>query len=253
MWGANDLSFFTKKEQIVILLLVIVIICVIGYSVLTNESITILSKDEKGNIEIGVKTDGGDSQNSIEDEEVESKSEEVEERIIKVHICGKVHNPGVVELTEGSRLQDAIELAGGHIVGEADLERVNLARILIDGLQVKVPGIDEEIDDSEIYVLPNTSNNDLGISDNGKININTASKEILTRLPGIGEVLAERIIEYRRKNKFSSIDDITKVSGIGVVKYEGIKDLITIDWKEHNHVWKRKKTDWVNKKLWLSC
>lgn len=225
------MSFFTKKEQIVILLLAIVIICAIGYSVLTNENITIVSKDEKGNMEIGVKTTDEENQDDLENQEVNDVEEGIEEQTIKVHICGQVHNPGVVELPQGAILLDGIEhvVIGGHIEGEANLERVNLARKLTDEEWIYIPKIGEELDDSEIYVLPDTVNNNEGMSSNGRININKASKETLIRLPQIGEVRADSIIEFRKKNEFSSINEITNVPGIGPAIFDSIKDLITVD------------------------
>ncbi len=227
--GVNLMSFFTKKEQIVILLLVIVILCVMGYSFLTSEDITILSKDAKGNVEIGLKTTSENYESDTDKKKDDDVIEDMEDQIINVHICGQVHKPGVVKLPKSSILQDGIELAGGHIEGSADLERINLAKRLTDEAWIYIPEIGEELEDSQIYVFPDNSDENGGFSDNGKININKASREILTKLPGIGEVIADRIIDYRTKDQFSNIDEIKNVKGIGIKKYESIKDLITIE------------------------
>lgn len=152
------------------------------------------------------------------DESDELNSEETYE--IMVHISGQVYNPGIVILESGDRLIDAVELAGG-LKKEADLDKINLAKKLSDEEKIYIPKIGEE---SVIEVFES------GSSDNstGKININTCTKEELMTLPGIGDVLADRIISYRKENKFKAVEDIKNVSGIGEKKYEDIKDLITV-------------------------
>ena len=113
-------------------------------------------------------------------------------------IKGEVVRPGVYSLDKGSRLSDLVDAAGGY-TPYADLESVSVVTIL---------------EDSRCYVINkkvNTNNND----DNGLININTASKEELMTLNGIGEAKAQAIIDYRNKNgKFNSVEDLLKVSGI---------------------------------------
>lgn len=149
---------------------------------------------------------------------------------IQVHVTGAVHNPGVYDLPLDSRIQDAIQIAGGF-TENAQQEGINLAAKLQDGDQVQVPAQRTSAapltgETSTEYADRQTS----GISTFSIVNINTASQEELETLPGIGPVTAEKIIEYRQANgDFSSIEGIQKVSGIGPATFEKIKDLITVN------------------------
>lgn len=152
--------------------------------------------------------------------------------MIKIHIAGAVSKEGLFELKEENRIADAIDLAGG-LKGDADISNINLASKLEDGMKIYIPTIDETQNnkvnnevtyDKNISVSNGTSN-----SKNAKVNINSATQSELETLPGIGSATALKIINYRKENgKFSSIEDIKKVKGIGNNKYENIKDLITI-------------------------
>jgi len=166
--------------------------------------------------------------------EIDVKEEKNNEEKVVVHVIGEVNNPGVVTLPEGSRIIDAINKAGGK-TEEADLSKINLAFIVEDGTQIYIPRINENLnqinlisDDAGIGVIINDSN----LEENKvevKVNINTASKEKLETLPGIGETTAQKIIDYREANgKFKTIEDIKNVSGIGEAKYESLKDKITV-------------------------
>ena len=153
--------------------------------------------------------------------------------LVVVHITGSVKNPGIVKLSEGSRIEDAIQAAGG-LTENADISKVNLAYVLDDGIKIKIPSItDDDIGDEEIINEESGENiieNDTTSSKNNKsININKATETELETLPGIGASLASRIVEYRKQNgNFSSIEDIKNVSGIGDSKYLNIKDFITV-------------------------
>lgn len=153
--------------------------------------------------------------------------------LVVVHITGSVKNPGIVKLSEGSRIEDAIQAAGG-LTENADISKVNLAYVLDDGIKIKIPSItDDDIGDEDIINEESGENiieNDTTSSKNNKsININKATETELETLPGIGASLASRIVEYRRQNgNFSSIEDIKNVSGIGDSKYLNIKDFITV-------------------------
>ena len=132
---------------------------------------------------------------------------------ITVHVSGGVAEPGVYELARGSRAQDAVEAAGGASE-EADLERINLARVLQDGQQVYVPVAGD--DSAEGVTFP--------------ININIASAEQLTLLPGIGAVTAQAIVDYRdEEGPFTRIEDIQDVPGIGPTTFETIRELISVE------------------------
>lgn len=139
---------------------------------------------------------------------------------IIVHISGAVKNPGIVILKEGDRLYQGIEKSGG-LTEDADEEKINLSKKLEDEEKIHIPRVGEtaEIDDDIISSESEDSS--------GKININTASKDELMTLTGIGDVTAEKIIEYRQKNKFEKIEDLMEVSGIGEKKFETIKEFIT--------------------------
>lgn len=170
--------------------------------------------------EIVLDLQGEQDKASLEDNEtfVEEK-----EKIV-VHVAGAVNNPGVYTLEEGDRVKDALDIAGG-VIPEADLECLNLALKVHDEDKLYVPKI------GEIADSPDSSKGSsiAGISsnDDGKININTASEAELTQLPGIGPVTAQKIIDYRESNgKFSNVEDIKNVSGIGDKKFEQIKDKI---------------------------
>ena len=141
-----------------------------------------------------------------------------------VDVRGAVAQPGVYELPPGSRLQDALQAAGGTLPG-AELGGLNLAAPLDDGAAIRVPLQGEAI---------NPPSRSSGVTIPGAqgslTNINTASQEELEALPGIGPVLAQQVIEYREANgPFPSIEAIQNVPGIGPGIFEKIKDLITVE------------------------
>jgi competence protein ComEA len=137
---------------------------------------------------------------------------------IYVYVMGKVKNPDVYKVPEDYRIYQVIELAGGFLE-EAETGNINLADKLYDGMQIRVYAIGEEtVQEYESVYAGNTL-----------VNINTASKEELMSLPGIGEAKAESIITYRKENgRFDSIEDIMKISGIKEGAFNKIKDYITV-------------------------
>lgn len=151
------------------------------------------------------------------DEIVIKESENVEEDFIFVHVEGAVNEPGLIKVKYGTRLYELIEQAGGE-TDEADVSRVNLASIVSDEQKVVIPAkvvVDENYDDEE--------------SESGIVNINTASKDRLTTLTGVGESTAEKIINYREENGyFNSIEDLMNVPGIGESKFNALKNDITV-------------------------
>lgn len=142
---------------------------------------------------------------------------------IYVHICGCVCNPGVYAMSEGTRVYQAVELAGG-MTEEANQSYLNMAEGVTDGQKVYIPSMSEQ--------SPESGNNAMigrQETSSGKININTAEKEQLMTLPGIGESKANDIITYRQNNgKFNAIEDIMNISGIKESAFGKIKDLITV-------------------------
>jgi competence protein ComEA len=135
---------------------------------------------------------------------------------IAVYVVGEVMHPGVYTLPEGSRLQQAVEAAGGF-TASADMIAVNLAMKLVDGMKVYVP--------PRVYrdAMKTTG------EDNALINVNMASSSELEKIPGIGPVLAKRIIEYREQNgPFTTYEDLLKVQGIGEKTLAKIKPYIQV-------------------------
>lgn len=212
------MRIFTKREQIVILLLVLLVGAITLYGFYRNNN-KLNDMDLKGK-EIGEEME---IEETNEDENIDEEPE-----YIMVHISGQVFNPGLIELKNGSRVIDAVNSAGG-LKEEADLDRINLAKKLVDEQKIYIPKIGEEIDIVEEEDGSSESTQENSGDSSNKININTGTKEELMSLPGIGEVLAERIIEYRESNSFKSIEDIKNVSGIGDKKFESIEDMIIVN------------------------
>jgi competence protein ComEA helix-hairpin-helix repeat region len=148
---------------------------------------------------------------------------------IFVDIGGAVQNPMLAELPEGSRVDDAIQAAGG-LKQEADMTSINRAEFLEDGQKVFVPSmvLDEEGNLVEASNLASASVDTASTAAMGKVNINTADSTQLQTLNGVGPATAQKIIDYRESNgRFSSIEDIKNVSGIGDKTFEKLKDHIT--------------------------
>lgn len=143
---------------------------------------------------------------------LESKREPIN---IKIHVAGAVVYPGLYEMKDGDRVIDAINMAGGPLP-EANLDALNLAKRLVD--------------EDKILVLRRLDITEGSKEGNSKLlNINTATKLELEKLPGIGPAIAERIINERNKGLFLTIDEIQRVSGIGVKLFENIKEMITVE------------------------
>lgn len=141
-----------------------------------------------------------------------------------IHVCGRVRKPGVYELPEGSRVYEAIEAAGGFEEDGAR-EYLNLAEPVQDGMKLDVPDESQAEQWKDQGILPAQSQS----AGAEKVNLNTASKEELMRLRGIGESRAEDIIRYRDTcGGFQSIEDIMNVSGIKDAAFEKMKDSITV-------------------------
>lgn len=146
-----------------------------------------------------------------------------------VHVDGAVVLSGVYELSEGSRVNDALEAAGG-MTQEADTTSLNLAAKLADGQKIYVPKVGES--SGEGSASANASGFDISSAQagtNGLININTATISELDTLPGVGEATAATIIQDREQNgPFASIEDLMRISGIGEKKFAKVKDYICV-------------------------
>ncbi|MBQ9765865.1 MAG: helix-hairpin-helix domain-containing protein [Lachnospiraceae bacterium] len=146
---------------------------------------------------------------------------------IVIYVCGEVRSPGVYKLMTGDRVTAAIEAAGGFSEAAAT-DYLNLARVLQDGEMIDVPSLDEVKngivrEHEDYYYADGDSTKTLSV------NINTATKEELMELPGIGESRAISIIKHREnKGQFAVIEDIMLVSGIKEAAFEKIKDYIRV-------------------------
>lgn len=142
-----------------------------------------------------------------------------EPTILIVDVAGWVRRPGVYEFHEGDRVIDAIEAAGGARRG-ASLASLNLAMPLVDGTQVLVP---RTVAGGASGAVAS------GSASMGKVNINTATASELEALPGVGEVIAQRIVDYRTANgPFGSVDELIDVSGIGESTLASMRELVTV-------------------------
>ena len=141
---------------------------------------------------------------------------------VTVHTVGQVRTPGLRRLPPGARVADAISAAGGA-TEEADLAAVNLARLLVDGEQVYVPAR------GELSRAQPAGSGPSGASPGGTVNLNTADVAALDTLPGIGPVLAGRIVAWRQQHgRFSAVDELGEVTGIGPTLLSKIRDRVAV-------------------------
>lgn len=216
---------FEDKKKIISIIIIVIIIIIITFSLIFY----LKNKEEDDYLEIESFLD-----NEFTNEETIDIKEEKNK--IVVHILGEVNNQGVISLDEGSRIVDAINVAGGT-TEQADISKINLAYILEDAQRIYIPNINEKEIEEE-YVLSSSGGDEIIVDGSGSsksqkenkiVNINTANIEELKTLSGIGESTAQKIINYRNENgKFKTIDDIKNVSGIGDSKFNKIKDNICV-------------------------
>lgn len=211
------MKFEINKKIVLIVIIITLLISAILYNFL-------YTNDEKNEI--------------TNDFEVEEKEESEETDVVEVvnsifvDVGGEVNNPGLYELKENARVNDAINAAGGT-TDKADLTDVNLAYILTDAVKVIIPAKNSA---NSVNSVKNVSVINSGINStssnniqSGKVNLNTATKEQLKTLTGIGDSTAQKIIDYRNGNgKFNNVEDIMNVSGVGDSKYQKIKNDITV-------------------------
>ena len=203
----------------ILVIVIVLIVCICSFIFYKNENEKFLEYDQ-----IVLEETFENKENTENIVEVD----EVEKEIIKIYITGEVNNPGVKELERGSRIEDAINIAGG-LTPAANISKVNLAYQLEDGQKIYIPNINENIEE---YI---TRENGEGIVEesknttSGRININNADINELCELPGVGESLATRIVTYREENgKFKKVEDLKNVSGIGEKKFESLKEYVVV-------------------------
>jgi competence protein ComEA len=207
------------KYKNIIVIIIVVFIGVAGFiynitPAKPKEKAVILTKEETP------KGIPNETQKSTDD----SKKEDPP--IIYVHICGEVVSPGVYELLGSSRVKDLIFAAGG-LTQKASPDYVNQAEVLTDGKQIYIPSKEEvkDLGKNKNLVTPNDTEDET----KSLININTASKEELMTIPGIGEAKAGSIIKYREEcGNFNSIEDIKNIEGIKDGVFNKMKEYITV-------------------------
>ena len=163
------------------------------------------------------------SMDSSTEKEV-NKEEPLEQDLITVDVKGAVKSPGIYDLPVGSRVNDAVQKAGG-LTEQADSKSLNLAQKVSDEALVYVPTKGEEAASQQT-----TSGAASSTSKDKKVNLNKASLEELKQVKGLGGKRAQDIIDHREANgKFKSVDELKKVSGIGAKTIEKLKDYVTVD------------------------
>ena len=175
---------------------------------------------KESNLQTEVAAISKDSTNEKEDKN--QKEEVVEQDLITVDVKGAVKSPGIYDLPVGSRVNDAVQKAGG-LIDNADSKSINLAQKISDEALVYVP-TKEEAANQESY------SNATGNKESKKVNLNKASLEELKQVKGLGAKRAQDIIDHRESNgKFKSVDELKKVSGIGAKTIEKLKEYVTVD------------------------
>ena len=230
--GGGIITFkYRYRKQIIIGIVLFIIILAITFSIYYFVFLKKDTKKEK-NKEIII-------ENNIKKE----TTKEEKEIIYKVDVKGQVISPGIYELKSSARVIDAINMAGG-LTEEADTSVINLSKKVIDEMVIIIYSKDqvkdfektkenekqvqEKCEKNEEYSIKNDACIMTSNQIQGKININSATKEELMTIPGIGESKANDIIKYREKNGFfNNIEDIKKVSGIGESLFASIKENIT--------------------------
>lgn len=198
--------------------LIVVFICGCGKS-----TVSYIDTDMAQPMESEIK-----SQETQSDQEIEVTQTEVKKKQeVCVYICGCIKQPGVYFLETGSRVCDILALAGGFTENAAT-DYWNQARLLSDGEMIYIP-TKEEAKNQNLSQI--SKSNEISEKDTQeKVNINTASKEELMKIPGVGETRAEQILAYREEHGvFSKVSDIKQVSGIKDGVFDKIKDYIVVN------------------------
>ena len=226
----------TVKKQLFGIVFAIIVCIIIGLAINNKDTMSELksitpnpSQTPKTTIEITAVPTSSEPSDIADDSA---------ENLIIIHVSGAVTFPGVVSVTNGSRIADVIEAAGGFSK-DCDLSEINLAAYAVDGMKIHIPHLGE----TPSFIFPHAfapsptpffstmppMQESLRTGPYEKININTATIPQLMQLNGIGESIAQKIIAYREEHGFfAKIEDILLVSGIGTNKYNAIKDYICV-------------------------
>ncbi len=219
-----------RKKRISVVIMISILLAVIPGCSREKHADTLEEVQQSENSE---SSDSPDKTNGEEDDteqtaDTESVQKAVNEGVIYVFVCGQVASPGVYELPEGSRICQVINAAGG-MLDTASEDWVNQAEIAEDGQKIYVPSKEEADmmqDGQQTGQMQDASSAE---GTDGKVHLNSASREELMTLTGIGEKRADAIIRYRESNGgFQSVDELMQVEGIKEGTYNKIKDSIVI-------------------------
>ena len=228
----------TKKERIIGCIVGLVLLVSAGVFFVSFREAEVVSEKEvlemfKDGEEI--EKDNNSSTKSIDNKNIDNTSvNNIEEKkTIVVEIKGEVKSPNVYSLNEGSRVNELIDKAGG-LTQEADIDNINRASLVSDGQCIIIGNVNSTEEEKAAMVnIPTSSggaqSSGTSTSEDGVVNINSGTLEQLQTLTGIGEAKASAIIEYRESSGgFKTIEDITKVSGIGDKTFEKIRDRLAV-------------------------
>ena len=207
----------------------IIVICtglglLVGGFFLLKPTLQTPVKETNLQAEVAAVSKDSSTEKDVKKEEKEEKEEPVEQDLITVDVKGAVKSPGIYDLPVGSRVNDAVQKAGG-LTEQADSKSINLAQKVSDEALVYVPTKGEEVANQQTNSgAPSSTSKDK------KVNLNKASLEELKQVKGLGGNRAQDIIDHRESNgKFKSVDELKKVSGIGAKTIEKLKDYVTVD------------------------
>lgn len=212
----------TAHHVVVVVAIVVGFIAVAAWWLVSSRptEVTPLSKVESTPAASSSTTTGADSS------EDEPESSAATGKVV-VDVAGKVREPGIVSLREGSRVADALKAAGGPRNRRVDMSALNLARVLVDGEQIIV-GL-PPVAGATTPPVGSATTAGPGVTPPGTpINLNTATLEQLETLPGVGPVTGQAIIDWRTENgQFTSVEELLEVNGIGEVTLEDLRELVT--------------------------
>ena len=215
------------RKRIIVTLWIGFLFAILSGCGIKNEPDT-LEEVQKSQSSESVKTSEESDQEADQMSDTKSAEKIESTEVVYVFVCGQVASPGVYELAEGSRICQAIDAAGG-MLDTAAADWVNQAEIAEDGQKIYVPTKEEAETMPDGQQTAQMQDASWAEGADGKVHLNTATKEELMTLTGIGDKKAEAIIRYRESNGgFQSVEELTQVEGIKEGTYNKIKDSIVI-------------------------
>ncbi len=215
----------SRQDKIIYIFLIIIALSVFSW---------IAFNQNKNDIQIISAVPNDEINDGLTEEDIFRKENEIQEDICIIHISGAVNKPGVYQLNSNARIIDAIKMAGGE-KGNSNIHAINLAAHIYDGQKINVPYLIQKEGTGILSVksnmvdMPSEHEEQSSSFSRNALNLNSASSSQLETLPGIGPVLAQRILEYRNSNGlFSKREDLMEVTGIGEKRFESIKEYITV-------------------------